>query len=191
MNIRLVDPATWTVVRKYRNVLEACAAPAGESEGLIWAEADDDAAAILQAKAKVGAATLREAAEGIAKPAPSMLERPAAGVADLAGALEQLRRFVAWERQREPTKLHVADWALGEIDRLRAEVEARRADAERLNWIQSIASQERGKVELARSILGTGFEVGEWPNMRVTVKAGDLRAAIDAARAEARTERKR
>ncbi len=53
MNIRLVDPTTWTVVRRYRNILEACAAPAEESKGLIWAESDDDEAAILQAKMKI------------------------------------------------------------------------------------------------------------------------------------------
>jgi len=54
-------------------------------------------------------------------------------------------------------------------------------DAERLNWIELAAT--RRKVEIARSILGAGYEIGEWPSMRVTVKSGTLRQAIDAARA--------
>ena len=53
-------------------------------------------------------------------------------------------------------------------------------DTERLNWIETAAT--RRKVEIARSILGAGYEIGEWPSMRVTVKSGTLREAIDAAR---------
>lgn len=64
----------------------------------------------------------------------------------------------------------------------RRQLAALQRDRERLDWIEGIAGQQRGKVELARSILGTGFEVGEWPSMRVTVQAGSLRAAIDQAR---------
>jgi hypothetical protein len=59
------------------------------------------------------------------------------------------------------------------------EIERLRKDAERLDWLQRAADAR--KVELAKSLFGTGYEIGEWPSMRVTVKSGSLRAAIDAA----------
>jgi hypothetical protein len=71
--------------------------------------------------------------------------------------------------------------AADEIERLRAEVAALQADAKRIDWIE--AEAKRYKIEFALSILGTGFEVGQWQPIRITVKAGGLRAAIDAARA--------
>jgi hypothetical protein len=52
-------------------------------------------------------------------------------------------------------------------------------DADRLDWLQKAANAR--KVELARSIYKTGYEIGEWPSMRVTVKYGSLRQAIDEA----------
>lgn len=66
------------------------------------------------------------------------------------------------------------------ISNLRAENEALRQDAERLDWLEKVASLD--KVELAKSLLHTGFEIGEWPSMRVTMRKGTLRDAIDAAR---------
>lgn len=54
-----------------------------------------------------------------------------------------------------------------------------RQDAARLDWLQKAADAR--KVELAKSIMGTGYEIGEWPSMRVTVKSGSLRDAIDEA----------
>lgn len=52
-------------------------------------------------------------------------------------------------------------------------------DKERLDWLEKAADKQ--KIELARSILRTGYEIGEWPSMKVTVKSGSLRDAIDAA----------
>jgi hypothetical protein len=72
--------------------------------------------------------------------------------------------------------------AQDEIERLRNKVQALQKDADRLNWIETVASLK--KIEIAKSILGTGFEIGEWPSMRVTVKSGTMRDAIDAARQE-------
>ncbi len=62
-------------------------------------------------------------------------------------------------------------------------VEALRVDAERLDWIE--AEAKRHKIEFAGSILGTGFEVGQWKPTRATVTNGNLRAAIDRARGQA------
>lgn len=53
-------------------------------------------------------------------------------------------------------------------------------DGARLDWLEQAATVR--KVELAKSLYGTGFEIGEWPSMRVTVRKGSLRDAIDAAR---------
>lgn len=62
---------------------------------------------------------------------------------------------------------------------LRAEREARQGETAMLDWIEKIAKQQ--KIEIARSILGSGFEIGEWPSMLVTVRSGTLRDAIQAA----------
>ncbi len=89
-----------------------------------------------------------------------------------------------WEGLRKqtanipPGKSAIAD-LLAERDKLAAELAEARRDAERLDWIEAAA--RRQKIEIARSILGVGFEIGEWPNMRVTVRNGSLRAAIDSA----------
>lgn len=55
-------------------------------------------------------------------------------------------------------------------------------DAARLDWLEALIA--KGKVEIARSILGTGYEFGHWAKSGpfVTVKKGTLRAAIDAKR---------
>lgn len=53
-------------------------------------------------------------------------------------------------------------------------------DGERLDWLQTAADAR--KIELAKSLFGGGYEIGQWPSMRVTVKIGTLRDAIDAAR---------
>lgn len=34
--------------------------------------------------------------------------------------MEQLRAFVEWEKKQNPTKKHIAEWALSEIERLNA-----------------------------------------------------------------------
>lgn len=72
------------------------------------------------------------------------------------------------------------------IATLRAEVEGLRADAARLDWLEACAKAQR--VELARSIYKTGYEIGEWPSMRVTVRSGSLRDAIDAAKTDKEKE---
>lgn len=53
------------------------------------------------------------------------------------------------------------------------------ADKRRLDWLEKAAIAR--KVELAKSCMGTGFEIGKWPSLRVTVKSGSLRDAIDEA----------
>lgn len=85
----------------------------------------------------------------------------------LADHLERFRSF--------PDDLAAA----AELRRLHAENEALQADAKRLDWLQNAADAR--KVELAKSIYKTGYEIGEWPSLRVTVKSGTLRDAIDAA----------
>ena len=70
-------------------------------------------------------------------------------------------------------------YTAGDFERLRAEAEALRKDAARLDWLQTAADAR--KIELAKSLFGRGYEIGEWPSMRVTVKIGTLRDAIDAA----------
>ncbi len=77
------------------------------------------------------------------------------------------------------TKIHRDD-VFAALDAQDAEIERLREDAARLDWIEQQAS--RMKIELARSIMGKGFEIGEWPSLRVTVTAGTLREVIDAAR---------
>ena len=52
-------------------------------------------------------------------------------------------------------------------------------DAARLAWVERMA--KAGKIEIARSILGAGFEFGFWPGGACKVFTGDLRAAIDSA----------
>lgn len=52
-------------------------------------------------------------------------------------------------------------------------------DRQRLDWLQKAADAR--KVELARSLYKTGYEIGEWPSLRTTVANGSLRQAIDAA----------
>ena len=74
---------------------------------------------------------------------------------------------------------HLMREAAAEITRLRAEAEALRKDAARLDWLQTAADAR--KIELAKSLFGGGYEIGQWPSMRVTVKIGTLRDAIDAA----------
>lgn len=63
-----------------------------------------------------------------------------------------------------------------ETERTRAELQKESA---RLDWLEQAA--RRRKVEIARSLFGTGFEIGEWPEMRATVANGGLREAIDRA----------
>lgn len=62
---------------------------------------------------------------------------------------------------------------------LRLEREARQRETAMLDWIEIIAKQH--KIEIARSILGSGFEIGEWPTMLVTVRSGTLRDVIQTA----------
>jgi len=61
---------------------------------------------------------------------------------------------------------------------LRDELDALRKDAARIDWIERAARAQR--IEIAKSILGTGFEIAEWPSMTVRVINGTLRDAIDA-----------
>jgi hypothetical protein len=42
--------------------------------------------------------------------------RPTVGLS----RLDQLRAFVAWEQETAPEKIHIAAWALSEIERLRS-----------------------------------------------------------------------
>ena len=72
-----------------------------------------------------------------------------------------------------------AEGMRAEITRLRAEADALRKDKARLDWLQTAADAR--KIELAKSLFGGGYEIGQWPSMRVTVKIGTLRDAIDAA----------
>ncbi len=56
-------------------------------------------------------------------------------------------------------------------------------DTGRIDWIEAMAAG--GRLEIARSILGAGFEFGfhaQRTPPRCTVKTGTLRAAIDSAR---------
>lgn len=66
------------------------------------------------------------------------------------------------------------------IRELLAENDALKADTERLDWIERQAQAQ--KIEIARSILGRGYEFGLWPECRAMVGTGSLREAIDAAK---------
>lgn len=55
-------------------------------------------------------------------------------------------------------------------------------DARRLDWVESAASA--GRLEIARSLLGSGFEFGFHPSGACMVKSGTLREAIDGAMGE-------
>lgn len=76
----------------------------------------------------------------------------------------------------------MTDAMQAELQSLRAEVLTLRADRARIDWLERMASERLGKVEIARSVLGRAFEVGLWPSGEVTVRVGNLRNAIDAAR---------
>ena len=93
---------------------------------------------------------------------------------ELAARLES-----GWCPIESPADMERAAAELRRLSAVEAERDALRADAERLDWIERAALAR--KVEIARSLLGTGFEIGQWPSMRVTVTSGSLRAAIDAA----------
>ena len=60
------------------------------------------------------------------------------------------------------------------------ELEALRKDAERLDWIEGQARAR--KIEIAKSLLGTGYEIGLHPSLSVYVGSGSLRSVIDAAK---------
>jgi hypothetical protein len=68
------------------------------------------------------------------------------------------------------------------IAALLAELDRVRGDAERLDYLESMI--QLGKIEIARSLLGAGYEFGHWVKKGPTVQvhSGSLRAAIDAAR---------
>lgn len=67
------------------------------------------------------------------------------------------------------------------IAELEADVASLRVDAERLNWIESEVA--KGRLEIARSLLGKGYEFGFWqPGPNAKTHIGTFRAAIDAAR---------
>ena len=76
----------------------------------------------------------------------------------------------------------VMNEAADEIERLTAERDALRADAERLDWIE--CNVMNGKLEIAQSILKRGYEFGfhQAHKQGAVVKNGTLREAIDAAR---------
>lgn len=97
-----------------------------------------------------------------------------------ANRLAKLREEPAYRARlwREAVASNLAV-AIAEITRLRAEADALRKDKARLDWLQTAADAR--KIELAKSLFGGGYEIGQWPSMRVTVKIGTLRDAIDAA----------
>ena len=37
--------------------------------------------------------------------------------------IEQLRAFVAWEKEQNPDKVHIAEWALSELEELQAPID--------------------------------------------------------------------
>jgi len=71
---------------------------------------------------------------------------------------------------------------LAELDRTREERDALREDAERIEHLESLV--QRGRLEIARSLLGAGYEFGHWPKTgpRAVVHTGSLRQAIDSVR---------
>ena len=97
---------------------------------------------------------------------------------DIVERLDACADDPMWAAHCEMSKA-TARKAAAEITRLRAEAEALRKDAARLDWLQTAADAR--KIELAKSLFGGGYEIGQWPSMRVTVKIGTLRDAIDAA----------
>lgn len=64
-----------------------------------------------------------------------------------------------------------------------AELEALRADAQRLDGLAALCLSGR-KIELAQSLMKAGFEIGLWPYglpVNAIVRNGDIRNVIDAA----------
>ena len=96
----------------------------------------------------------------------------------MASKLDELMALAheyAYERDKGASESTAKAW-LDVQAALKAVVE----DGERLDWLQTAADAR--KIELAKSLFGGGYEIGQWPSMRVTVKIGTLRDAIDAAR---------
>ena len=66
-----------------------------------------------------------------------------------------------------------------ELERENAEL---RRDAERINWIETTVKRG-GRLDIAVSLFGRGFEIGEYAPSNATVASGPLRKVIDAAAA--------
>lgn len=104
----------------------------------------------------------------------AMLEIDAERHEAAAEEIQQLRA-----RCEELDSLNDIDLAARDdlIQKLRAEVAALKKDAERLDWIESVARQKQ--VQIAQSLLKTGYEIAV--GMSVAVHHGSLREALDAA----------
>jgi len=70
------------------------------------------------------------------------------------------------------------------IRKLKAELAEARRDSELLDWLEAFVAKNR--VEIARSLYGSGFEFGWYPKSGPTAiaRAGGIRVVLDAARKE-------
>jgi hypothetical protein len=71
-----------------------------------------------------------------------------------------------------------------DYEALRAELAEARRDSELLDWLEAFVAKNR--VEIARSLYGSGFEFGWYPKSGPTAiaRAGGIRVVLDAARKE-------
>lgn len=123
MQVRLVDPATMTVVRTYGSMTDAFADRAQPPQA-VWTEADSDESAILQAADRLRIAG--ETANRVKSARQSREERAVSLLARARAELKQRRATVEWSVRYSPTDCAraAADAHLRDLDELLADIAA-------------------------------------------------------------------